>query len=131
MAPICIATPHFGQFQLADVAGACGHLLRLRGDCEQLANERQISRPVASCREAIQANADETMRQNTLGEAPQKLRGVWSHFALFAAMGIVFPAEGYRVTDWGCAGLNRHVAREEESLQERRKRLHPDPESCD
>jgi hypothetical protein len=31
----------------------------------------------------------------------------------------------------GCAGLNRHVAREEESLQERRKRLHPDPESCE
>src|ERR1700688_4952809 len=24
----------------------------------------------------------------------------------------------------GCAGLNRHVAREEESLQERRERLH-------
>jgi hypothetical protein len=30
----------------------------------------------------------------------------------------------------GCAGLNRHVVGEEESLQERRKRLHPDPESC-
>ena len=25
LAPICIAAPHFGQFQLADVAGACGH----------------------------------------------------------------------------------------------------------
>ena len=31
----------------------------------------------------------------------------------------------------GCAGINRHVVGEEESLQERRKRLHPDPESCD
>jgi|SRR5579872_65280 len=25
LAPICIAAPHFGQFQLADVAGASGH----------------------------------------------------------------------------------------------------------
>jgi hypothetical protein len=25
LAPICIAAPHFGQFQVADVAGACGH----------------------------------------------------------------------------------------------------------
>src|SRR5205814_1082042 len=30
----------------------------------------------------------------------------------------------------GCAGLNRHVVGEEGSLQERRKRLHPGPESC-
>jgi len=32
---------------------------------------------------------------------------------------------------WGSAGLNRHVAGEEESLQERRKQLHLDPESCE
>jgi hypothetical protein len=31
---------------------------------------------------------------------------------------------------WGCAGLNRHVAGDERALQERRERLHPDPESC-
>jgi hypothetical protein len=30
----------------------------------------------------------------------------------------------------GCAGLNRHVAGDERALRERRKRLHPDPESC-
>src|SRR5207249_2999496 len=30
----------------------------------------------------------------------------------------------------GSAGINRHVAGDERALQERRKRLHPDPESC-
>jgi len=30
----------------------------------------------------------------------------------------------------GCAGINRHVVGEEESLQERRKRLHLGLESC-
>jgi hypothetical protein len=28
------------------------------------------------------------------------------------------------------AGINRHVAGDERALRERRKRLHPDPESC-
>jgi len=72
--------------------------LRLRGDREQLANKRQISRPVASRQEAILPNADETTRQNMLGEAPQKLRGAQGHFALFAAMRVVFPAEGNPLT---------------------------------
>jgi hypothetical protein len=31
---------------------------------------------------------------------------------------------------WGSAGLNRYVAGDERALQERRERLHPDPESC-
>ena len=31
----------------------------------------------------------------------------------------------------GCAGISRHVVGDERALQERRKRLHLDPESCD
>jgi hypothetical protein len=74
--------------------GRWARLLRLRGDREQLPKKRQISRPVASRQGAILPNADETTRQNVLGEAAQKLRGTQGHFALFAAMGVVFPAEG-------------------------------------
>ena len=33
--------------------------------------------------------------------------------------------------DRGCAGISRHVVGDERALQERRKRIHPDPESCD
>ena len=37
----------------------------------------------------------------------------------------------YRAVDsTGSAGINRHVAGDERALQERRKRIHPDPESC-
>jgi hypothetical protein len=38
-------------------------------------------------------------------------------------------AVGVRQKVGGCAGLNRHVAGDERALQDRRERLHPDPES--
>ncbi len=38
--------------------------------------------------------------------------------------------DGERQEVGGCAGINRHVAGDERALQERRERLHPDPESC-
>ena len=63
-----------------------------------LAGTGQISRPVASRQEAILPNANETTRQNTLGESPESLRGTQGHFGLFASMGIVFPAEGNPLT---------------------------------
>jgi len=55
-------------------SGLWTHLLRLRGDREQLSAKRQISCPVASRQETILPNADEATRQNVLGEAPQKVR---------------------------------------------------------
>jgi hypothetical protein len=37
---------------------------------------------------------------------------------------------GRVVADGESAGINRHVVGEAESLQERKLRIHPDPESC-
>lgn len=54
----------------------------------------QISRPAAIGQKTILANADEAARQDVLGEAPQEFGDAQGHLALFAAMGIVLPAEG-------------------------------------
>jgi len=47
--------------------------------------------------------------------------------SLFESERVIY---GERQKVGGCAGVNRHVAGDARALQERRERLHPDPESC-
>jgi len=70
------------------------------------------------------------MRHNRTYSMPRKTEGPTIASPTMDRIGSICCKPQFSNPCRGCAGLNRHVVGEEESLQERRKRLHPDPESC-
>jgi len=93
------ADPHLFVAVRTPVSGGGGDVwgrwLSWWGRGEQLSCESQSGRAVRICQIPELPDADETARQDVLGETADELVGRKRHLPLLVAMSVVLPAEGH------------------------------------
>ena len=91
-----MAAPQCGQCQVDELSSASGNAgCFLRAHRQQLPAYGQLGRAESVCQISEVANPDKAFRQHVQEESAEELRRHERHLPLLAAVGIVFPAEGY------------------------------------